>query len=322
MVTQVRNGGFAQALLAGVEAARHELGFCTNPDVRVREGFLDPLVACFADPQVFAVAPRVLLRGDEARVESITELALRDGMVQIRQPGLVDGARSDVARLRPIAFAVGGTCMLRRAEFLEAARKNDTTAFDMHTIWGHGAQAALAANPSPGMWMHGDALARLERLGPGVLYAGLKACNDYAAGLESAARVRCPVLMVLGRRDVMTPLRAAQSLQEKLAGAKVVTVEGAGHALMAEAPDAVPPPGITAPGITPPGAGAAGSEMPSGRNGPGRSCCSSPARSIGGGWHAGASEGLPAAMWLSQNARNASTPPGDWTTAPKLAPRR
>jgi pimeloyl-ACP methyl ester carboxylesterase len=124
------------------------------------------------------------------------------------------------------------------AEFLEAARKNDTTAFDMHTIWGHGAQAALAANPSPGMWMHGDALARLERLGPGVLYAGLKACNDYAAGLESAARVKCPVLMVLGRRDVMTPLRAAQALQEKLAGAKVVTVEGAGHALMAEAPDA------------------------------------------------------------------------------------
>ena len=124
------------------------------------------------------------------------------------------------------------------AEFLEAARKDDYAAFDMHTIWGHGAQAALAANPSPGMWMHGDALARLERLGPGVLHAGLKACNDYAAGLESAARVKCPVLLVLGRRDVMTPLRGAQSLQEKLPGAKVVTVEASGHALMAEAPDA------------------------------------------------------------------------------------
>jgi pimeloyl-ACP methyl ester carboxylesterase len=124
------------------------------------------------------------------------------------------------------------------AEFLDAARNDDYAAFDMHTIWGHGAQAALAANPSPGMWMHGDALARLERLGPGVLHAGLKACNDYAAGLESAARVKCPVLLVLGRRDVMTPLRAAQSLQEKLAGCKVVMLEASGHALMAEAPDA------------------------------------------------------------------------------------
>ena len=124
------------------------------------------------------------------------------------------------------------------AEFLDAARKDDYAAFDMHTIWGHGAQAALAANPSPGMWMHGDALARLERLGPGVLHAGLKACNDYATGLESAARVKCPVLLVLGRRDVMTPPRGAQSLQEKLAGCKVVTLDASGHALMAEAPDA------------------------------------------------------------------------------------
>jgi pimeloyl-ACP methyl ester carboxylesterase len=108
----------------------------------------------------------------------------------------------------------------------------------MHTIWGHGAQAALAANPSPGMWMHGDALARLERLGPGVLHAGLKACNDYAAGLESAARVECPVLAMLGRRDAMAPPRAAQALLEKLPRAKVVTVDASGHTLMAEAPDA------------------------------------------------------------------------------------
>ena len=124
------------------------------------------------------------------------------------------------------------------APFLEAAKANDYSAFDMHTIWGHGAQVALAGNPSPGMWMHGDALARLERLAPGVLYAGLKACNDYAAGLESAAKVKCPALFILGRRDVMTPLRAAKALQERIAGAKTVEIAASGHALMAEAPDA------------------------------------------------------------------------------------
>jgi pimeloyl-ACP methyl ester carboxylesterase len=122
--------------------------------------------------------------------------------------------------------------------FLNAARNNDYSAFDMHTIWGHAAQVPLAGNPNPGMWMYGDALARLERLAPGVLYAGLKACNDYAAGFESAAKVKCPALLVIGRRDVMTPPRAAQPLQEKIANCTVVTLDAAGHALMAEAPDA------------------------------------------------------------------------------------
>jgi len=124
------------------------------------------------------------------------------------------------------------------AAFLEAARANDYAAFDMHTIWGHAAQVPLGANPNPGMWMYGDSLARLERLAPGVLHNDLKACNDYAAGFESAARVKCPALLLLGRRDVMTPPKAAQPLQEKIAGCKVVTLGGSGHALMAEAPDA------------------------------------------------------------------------------------
>lgn len=124
------------------------------------------------------------------------------------------------------------------APFLEAAKANNYSAFDMHTIWGHAAQVPLAGNPNPGMWMYGDSLARLERLAPGVLHAGLNACNDYAAGLESAAKVKCPALFILGRRDVMTPLRSTKALQEKIAGAKSVEIAASGHALMAEAPDA------------------------------------------------------------------------------------
>jgi pimeloyl-ACP methyl ester carboxylesterase len=119
--------------------------------------------------------------------------------------------------------------------FLEAARNNEQTAFDMETIWGHAAQVPLGGNPNPGMWMYGDTLARLARLAPGVLYNDLKACNDYSGDF---ANVRCPVLFVLGRRDVMTPPRAAASLVQKLPNAKTELVELSGHSLMAEAPDA------------------------------------------------------------------------------------
>ena len=123
--------------------------------------------------------------------------------------------------------------------FLNAAQANDQSAYDMSTIWGHAPQAALGANPNPGMWMHGDALARLGRLAPGVLHAALRACNDYAGGLEAAARVKCPALFLLGARDMMTPPRGAQALAAAISGSQIVQVAAAGHTLMAETPDAV-----------------------------------------------------------------------------------
>jgi pimeloyl-ACP methyl ester carboxylesterase len=122
--------------------------------------------------------------------------------------------------------------------FLEAARKNETAAFDMSTIWGHAGQVPLGANPNPGMWMYGDMLARLARLAPGVLYNDLKACNDYASGLESAAKASCPALLILGARDVMTPPKTARTLEETLKNVRKVTLKPSGHSLMAEAPDA------------------------------------------------------------------------------------
>jgi len=122
--------------------------------------------------------------------------------------------------------------------FLEAARRNEQAAFDMDTIWAHAPKTPLGGNPNPGMWMYGDTLARLARLAPGVLHAGLKACNDYAAGLESARKVQCPALFILGARDQMTPPKAAAQLAQAIAGARTVTLASSGHSLMAEAPDA------------------------------------------------------------------------------------
>jgi pimeloyl-ACP methyl ester carboxylesterase len=143
------------------------------------------------------------------------------------------------AQAERIAFCAVAFPMKVSEPYLEAARANDYSAFDMHTVWGHAAQVSFARNPNPGMWMYGDMLARLERLAPGVLHAGLKACNDYAAGLESAAKVKCPVLFILGRRDVMTPPRATQVLRDEFSNARTVEIPVSGHSLMVEAPDEV-----------------------------------------------------------------------------------
>jgi pimeloyl-ACP methyl ester carboxylesterase len=123
--------------------------------------------------------------------------------------------------------------------FLEAARRNEQDAYDMDTIWAHAPRVPLGANPNPGMWMYGDSLARLARLAPDVLYKSLKACNEYAAGLASAGKVKCPALIVIGQRDMMTPPQAAEALARAIPGSRVLRLATSGHSLMAEAPDAV-----------------------------------------------------------------------------------
>jgi pimeloyl-ACP methyl ester carboxylesterase len=146
----------------------------------------------------------------------------------------LDCAARHPERVERIALIATASPMKVSEAFLDAARRNEYTAYDMSTIWGHAPQVPLGANPNPGMWMYGDTQARLERLAPGVLYADLKACNDY----QFPGGVKCPALFILGRRDVMTPPRAAKGLQDAIPGARTVLVGSSGHTLMAEAPDA------------------------------------------------------------------------------------
>jgi pimeloyl-ACP methyl ester carboxylesterase len=150
----------------------------------------------------------------------------------------VEAAARRPERIERIALIGTAYPMKVSDGFLNAARDNDYAAYDMHTIWGHAPQVPLGANPNPGMWMYGDTQARLERLAPGVLYNDLKACNDYPDGLASAAKLKCPTLFVLGKRDMMTPLKSSLKLAESIPHSVSVVIDFSGHALMAEAPDA------------------------------------------------------------------------------------
>jgi len=109
----------------------------------------------------------------------------------------------------------------------------------MINIWSHNAYAHYPSSPGPGFWVHGANLRLMERQKPGVLPVDFAACDDYRGGLAAAAKVRCPTLFLIGRRDLMTPGRAAQDLIKTIEGARVVELEGSGHDMMAEKPDEV-----------------------------------------------------------------------------------
>ncbi len=124
-------------------------------------------------------------------------------------------------------------------DLLGAAEADDHAAIDMVRIWGYGFRAGIGGSLAPGMWMLGGAERLLEWARPGVLFKDLRACNDYRDGLASAARVTAPATLVLGERDLMTPVKAGMELAAALPNARVVVLEGAGHMLMSERPDEV-----------------------------------------------------------------------------------
>ena len=138
---------------------------------------------------------------------------------------------------------LGSTAPMKVAPaLLQAALATPLQAIDMVVAWSFSTLAAKPSYPGPGAWLRGgsQALMRLVLQGQGdarLFHTDFSACDAYAGAELAAARVACPVHMVLGSADQMTPPRSATALA-KMLNAQVHKVN-AGHALMAEAPDAV-----------------------------------------------------------------------------------
>lgn len=125
---------------------------------------------------------------------------------------LLDAARDDP----PLAHALINKFSFAPADVLGAARRE-----------------RLAA----------DNAASMARQPAASLRADLDACNAWQAGLADAAALRCATLLVCGELDRMTPPDAVKPLFDacaaSLGGARMITIAGAGHAMMNEAAGAV-----------------------------------------------------------------------------------
>ncbi len=151
----------------------------------------------------------------------------------------LDCAARHPDRVRAVVL-VGSTAPMPVSDaILDAAAANDHAAFEMLTEYGYSKRHLYGGNSNPGMWMVGSTLRLFERSRPGVLHADMSACNNYQEGLARAATVKCPVLVVLGDSDRLTPVRSTQPLLDALPAPQVRILKGAGHTLMSEAPNAL-----------------------------------------------------------------------------------
>ena len=140
-------------------------------------------------------------------------------------------------RVSAIALCGVAEAMPVHPELLAAAQDGAHHAYDLITSWGFDRKAHLGGHKAPGTWMTGGAMRLLERGRDAVVGTDLAASNAYKGAPAAAAKVRCPVLFVLGDRDRMTPPRNARPLIEAIDGAMVETVADCGHMMMVERPD-------------------------------------------------------------------------------------
>ena len=115
-------------------------------------------------------------------------------------------------------------------------------AIDMVNAYSHSGIAAKPSHPGPGSWLHGTNRALMRRVQAGqtavnLFHHDFGVCDRYAGGLLAAAKVQCPVSLIVGAHDQMTRPHQSRDIARALK-ARVHTLD-AGHALMTEAPDAL-----------------------------------------------------------------------------------
>ena len=105
---------------------------------------------------------------------------------------------------------------------------------------------ALAMLPkllSPEGQKRADLVERLTRImkrqKPETVQADLAAMRDRPDSTPALASIGVPALIVVGEQDVLTPPSESQAMAAAIAGARLVTVPGAGHLAPMERPRAV-----------------------------------------------------------------------------------
>lgn len=150
----------------------------------------------------------------------------------------IETAAKHAARVAALGLVGTAAAIPVSPTLLETATKTPEAAYDMMTAWGLGAKAKRGGNPIPGLWMSGG-VRRIFGANPAAsLGVDLAACAAWTDGPAAAARITCPTTVITAAHDVMTPAKKGAELAKLIPGARLVALEGSGHMIPLEAPDA------------------------------------------------------------------------------------
>ncbi|MSP89989.1 MAG: alpha/beta hydrolase [Alphaproteobacteria bacterium] len=185
-------------------------------------GSIEKIGAWLLDLIAAAGASRVALVGHSMGAIAALEAAAQSGRYA---PAIDRLALLGVAARMPV-----------HPDLLKAAAAGDHGALDMMVGWGLGKRAQMGGYVAPGLWLAAGSMRLLERGAADVLASDLSACNAYGRGLEAAGEIACPVLLLVGEGDRMTPGKAAVELAKRIRDGRTVVLKQAGHLMMIEQP--------------------------------------------------------------------------------------
>ncbi len=138
-------------------------------------------------------------------------------------------ALASADRVRGLVLIGAGPRLRVNARLLEATSRPDTfpDAVEKIIAWSFAAQASARLVEL--------ARRRMLEVDAESAHRALTSCNAFDAG-DRLAEIACPTLILVGDSDRMTPPALSDELAEKIPGARLEVIPGAGHMLMMERP--------------------------------------------------------------------------------------
>lgn len=96
----------------------------------------------------------------------------------------------------------------------------------------------LSYGPSADEQLLKQAGHEVASVAPNIFLADLTACDRFDV-MNRLSRIKLPVLIVCGTEDRLTPLKYSRYLEQSLPWSEIVEIEGAGHMVMLEEPEAL-----------------------------------------------------------------------------------
>ena len=137
-------------------------------------------------------------------------------------------------------LALMGTAMPMRVgeALLEAAANDLPAAATMIARFGLAESPSSRGEPLAGRAVQEACVQQLQQTTAGVLFNALSACNAYSVANPALQRVNCPVNLIIGHSDRMTPPKATSTLAAMLPQVSEITLNDCGHMHTLEQPQA------------------------------------------------------------------------------------
>ncbi len=141
-------------------------------------------------------------------------------------------------KVKSLSLMGGGGAIPMNPELLSLAENGDSKAVDLMMDWAHGPAGHFGGHAVPGLHHIniGRAIVHNGSI-KNALGVDFRACNNYKVGFETAAKIKCPTINILGEYDRMIPIKEGKKLAALIPNSEVEIIPKCGHMILLEEAD-------------------------------------------------------------------------------------